>query len=159
MEPSENASTEGINRFLSFMSRNGLNMTAQRRAIAEYFFQFPGHHTLEEFYQFVQKKDRSIGQTTVYRTLKLLCEAGLAVEIHFTDGVTRYETASSGSHHDHIVCINCQKIVEIYDNRIESIQREIAANKNFTLIGHYHVLYGLCEDCQKKHEHEADKSK
>lgn len=59
------------------------------------FFELPGHHSLEEFYQHVQKLDPRIGQTTVYRTLKLLCDAGMATEIHFSDGITRYEVARS----------------------------------------------------------------
>ena len=79
--------------FLDFMSRKGLNTTSQRRVIAEAFFELPGHHSLEEFYQYILGRDPGIGQTTVYRTLKLLCDAGLAMEIHFSDGITRYEVA------------------------------------------------------------------
>ena len=80
---------KGLDKFLSFMSRKGLNITAQRKLIARAFFEFPGHHTLEEFYQHVQTLDKSIGQTTVYRTVKLLCDAGLARELHFTDSAKR----------------------------------------------------------------------
>ena len=92
--------------FLDFMSRKGLNTTSQRRVIAEAFFELPGHHSLEEFYQYILGRDPGIGQTTVYRTLKLLCDAGLATEIHFSDGITRYEVARPDSHHDHIVCLS-----------------------------------------------------
>ena len=53
---------KGLDKFLSFMSRKGLNITAQRKLIARAFFEFPGHHTLEEFYQHVQTLDKSIGQ-------------------------------------------------------------------------------------------------
>ena len=110
----------GLSEFLDFMSRKGLNTTSQRRIIAEAFFELPGHHSLEEFYQHVIKRDSGIGQTTVYRTLKLLCDAGLAMEIHFSDGITRYEIAKPDSHHDHLVCLDCGKIVEICDPRIEN---------------------------------------
>ena len=75
--------------FLDFMNRKGLNTTSQRRIIAEAFFELPGHHSLEEFYQHILQRDPGIGQTTVYRTLKLLCDAGMAMEIHFSDGITR----------------------------------------------------------------------
>ena len=145
----ENSDAE-LEKFLDFMNRHGLNITAQRRVIARAFFEYPGHHTLEEFYQHVQKLDKSIGQTTVYRTLKLLCDARLAMEIHFTDGVTRYEIMTAGSHHDHIMCVSCGKIIEIYDQRIEKLQKQIAQKNNFPLLGHYHVMYGLCEDCRKE---------
>lgn len=134
--------------FLDFMSRKGLNTTSQRRVIAEAFFELPGHHSLEEFYQYILQRDPGIGQTTVYRTLKLLCDAGLATEIHFSDGITRYEVARPDSHHDHIVCLSCGKIVEICDQRIEKLQRELAEKHGFSLNGHVHNLYGLCADCR-----------
>ncbi len=134
--------------FLDFMSRKGLNTTSQRRVIAEAFFELPGHHSLEEFYQYILGCDPGIGQTTVYRTLKLLCDAGLATEIHFSDGITRYEVARPDSHHDHIVCLSCGKIVEICDQRIEKLQRELAEKHGFSLNGHVHNLYGLCADCR-----------
>ena len=134
--------------FLDFMSRKGLNTTSQRRVIAEAFFELPGHHSLEEFYQYILGRDPGIGQTTVYRTLKLLCDAGLATEIHFSDGITRYEVARPDSHHDHIVCLSCGKIVEICDQRIEKLQRELAEKHGFSLNGHVHNLYGLCADCR-----------
>ena len=134
--------------FLEFMNRKGLNTTSQRRIIAEAFFELPGHHSLEEFYQHILQRDPGIGQTTVYRTLKLLCDAGMAMEIHFSDGITRYEVARPDSHHDHLVCLQCGKIVEICDPRIETLQREMAEKYGFRLRGHVHNLYGLCEMCR-----------
>ena len=136
--------------FLDFMNRKGLNTTSQRRIIAEAFFELPGHHSLEEFYQHVIKRDSGIGQTTVYRTLKLLCDAGLAMEIHFSDGITRYEIAKPDSHHDHLVCLDCGKIVEICDPRIEKLQKEMAEKYGFKLHGHVHNLYGICKECREK---------
>ena len=82
-------SSASLADFLEFMNRKGLNTTSQRRVIAEAFFELPGHYTLEEFYQHILRRDPGIGQTTVYRTLKLLCDAGLAMEIHFSDGITQ----------------------------------------------------------------------
>ncbi len=145
-----------VEQFLEFMNRNKMNTTAQRRRIAEAFFNLPGHHTLEEFYQHMQKLDPSIGQTTVYRTLKLLVAAGLASEIHLTDSVAHYEVVNEGAHHDHLLCVNCGKIVEIYDASIEKLQRSIAAEHNFTLLGHYHVLYGLCLQCREAQDREDE---
>ena len=141
--------------FQEFITRKGMNATAQRRTIAEVFFRFRGHHTLEEFYQHMQEADPSIGQTTVYRTLKLLCEAGLATEIHFSDGLARYEVASSDNHHDHMICISCGKVIEVFDPRIEKIQRDIARKHNFLLRGHSHNLYGICADCHARKAHDA----
>lgn len=135
--------------FLSYMNRNGLNTTAQRKTIAEAFFELPGHHSLEEFYQHILNMDPTIGLTTVYRTLKLLCNAGLASEIQFSDNITRFEVVKPHKHHDHMICLNCGKIIEICDQRIENLQKEIASNNGFELQGHSHNLYGICSECQK----------
>ena len=139
-----------VEDFLAFMKRKGMNTTTQRRTIADTFFNLSGHHTLEEFYQILSKKDPRIGQTTVYRTLKLLCEAGFATEIHFSDDITRYEVAKPTQHHDHLICLKCGKIVEICDPRIEHWQKELAAARGFTLTGHVHNLYGICESCRSE---------
>lgn len=136
--------------FLSYMNRHGLNTTSQRKTIAEAFFGLPGHHSLEEFYQHISGMDSTIGLTTVYRTLKLLCDAGLASEIQFSDNITRFEVVTPHKHHDHMICLNCGKIIEICDQRIENLQKEIASSNGFKLQGHSHNLYGICAECQNK---------
>ena len=149
MDAEQNAT---VDNFLAFMKRKGMNTTSQRRIIAETFFNLPGHHSLEEFYQIISQADPGIGQTTVYRTLKLLCEAGFATEIHFSDDITRYEVANHTSHHDHLICVECGDIVEIYDPVIEKWQKVIADYHGYTLTGHVHNLYGTCSKCRQKHE-------
>lgn len=141
---------EPLADFLEFMNRRGLNTTSQRKMIAEAFFEYPGHHSLEEFYRHIAILEPGIGMTTVYRTLKLLCDAGLANEIQFSDNITRYEVAMPQRHHDHMICIKCGKIVEISDPRIENLQREIADAHGFSLKGHSHNLYGVCAQCRLK---------
>ena len=138
--------------FLDFMNRKGQNTTSQRRIIAEAFFELPGHHSLEEFYQHILQRDPGIGQTTVYRTLKLLCDAGMAMEIHFSDGITRYEVARPDSHHDHLVCLQCGRVEEFFDPEIEERQNKIAAERGFTVREHALYLYVEClkADCPHK---------
>lgn len=140
-----------LNDFMEFMNHHGLNKTEQRIKIAQAFFNFPGHHSLEEFYKYIAEQDNSIGQTTVYRTLKLLCDSGLANEIQFGDNITRYEVAHPNTHHDHMVCLDCGQIVEVCDPRIEKIQKDIAREHGFMLMGHVHNLYGRCSECRAKH--------
>lgn len=139
-----------FDKFMKFMADNGLNITNQRKLIAESFFELSGHHSLEEFYRLIAQQDPGIGQTTVYRTLKLLCDAGLANDIQFSDNITRYEVNRPNEHHDHLICLNCGRIVEISDNRIEALQKEIAADNGFILTGHSHNLYGYCSACSLK---------
>jgi Fur family ferric uptake transcriptional regulator len=128
-----------------YLEDHNLKHTKQREAILETFLEAAGHITSEEIYNRVRKSHANIGYTTVYRTMKLLCEAGLAVEHHFDDGITRYEIEHD--HHDHLVCIRCGKIIEFECAMIESAQVDIAARYGFRVLRHRHELYGHCPDC------------
>jgi len=132
-----------LNRYLE---TKGLKQTRQREAILEVFLQATGHITSEELYQRVRDRHPHIGYTTVYRTMKLLCDAGLAHERHFDGGVTRYEIPHE--HHDHLVCVRCGKIVEFECAMIESAQEEIAQRYGFQVLRHRHELYGHCSSCR-----------
>lgn len=136
--------------FTDYLARKNLKMTPQRRLILEIFLKESGHHTSEDLYNIVKKSDKSIGQATVYRTLKLLCESGLAKEVNFGDGVTRYEQQYGFSHHDHIICEECGKAIAVVDDKIEQLQERLAAEHGFVLTGHEMYLYGICSDCRKK---------
>ena len=129
-----------------YLEDHNLKHTKQREAILETFLEVKGHVASEELYQRVKRKHPNIGFTTVYRTMKLLCEAGLANERHFDDGVTRYEVEHE--HHDHLVCVRCGKIVEFECAMIESAQDEIVERYGFRLLRHRHELYGHCPSCR-----------
>jgi Fur family ferric uptake transcriptional regulator len=130
-----------------YLEKHGLKHTRQREAILAAFLEAPGHITSEEIFEKVRRSHPDIGFTTVYRTMKLLCEAGLADERHFDDGITRYEIPHE--HHDHLICTRCGKIIEFECRMIESAQDEIAARYGFDLLRHRHELYGHCAECQK----------
>jgi Fur family ferric uptake transcriptional regulator len=130
-----------------YLEEHSLKHTKQRDAILDVFLQAEGHISSDELYQRVRDEHPSIGQTTVYRTMKLLCEAGLASERHFDEGVTRYEIAHE--HHDHLVCVRCGKIIEFECAMIERTQDEIAARYGFRVLRHRHELYGHCDACRE----------
>ena len=90
--------------FHEFITRKGLKSTRQRDIILDVFLSSERHMSIEELYLKLRAKHPSIGYATVYRTLKLFAEAGIANEIHFGDGQTRYEHVTEGEHHDHLVC-------------------------------------------------------
>lgn len=129
------------------LARRGLRHTRQRDMLTDIFFSSDGHFSLDELLAMAKTRDGGIGYATVYRTLKLLTELGLAQERHFSDGQTRYE-ASDGVHHDHLICTRCQTIVEFEEERIERLQEEVAARYGFRLGTHKMELYGLCPKCQ-----------
>ena len=142
--------TQLRDRLNDYMTRHGLRSTEQRRVVTEEFFASDGHLSIEELLDQVRVKEPRIGYATVYRTLKLLKECGLAYERHFGDGVSRYEVAWDDEHHDHLICSDCGKIVEFEDEGIEKLQHDVAAKHGFTLVRHRLELYGMCPDCQAK---------
>src|SRR5687767_9231538 len=114
------------------MVKKGLRSTAQRRLIIDTFFGGAPHMTIEDLLAEVRTRDKGIGYATVYRTLKLLAECGVASERRFGDGLSRYELADEAStHHDHLICVTCGKIIEFEEPRIEELQDEIADRYGF----------------------------
>ena len=133
---------------LAFMAKKGLRATKQRDHIVEAFFSHPDHVSIEELLARVRLRDPAIGYATVYRTLKLLTESGVANERRFGDGLTRYELADAETHHDHLICVECHRIVEFEEPRVEALQDEIAHTHGFIVRSHKHELYGICPACQ-----------
>ncbi|NDV26243.1 Fur family transcriptional regulator [Desulfovibrio sp. JC010] len=138
--------------FTEYLTRQRLKMTPQRRTILEVFLAEEGHISSEELYNLVRDEDSSIGQATVYRTLKLLADSGIAKSVDFNDGVIRYEHKYGHEHHDHLVCERCGKTIEAVDNEIEHLQEELAKKYGFELTHHEMYLFGVCKECQGKSE-------
>lgn len=131
-----------------YLSQKGMKQTRQRDLIAATFFKTKKHVGIEELLQEVRKAEPNIGYVTVYRTLLLLKECGLAHQRHFGEGQSLFENA--GDHHDHMICIKCGTITEFEDDRIESLQEQICKDLNFKMVSHRHEIYGACSRCQKE---------
>jgi Fur family ferric uptake transcriptional regulator len=138
-------------RLQAYMLKKGLRSTAQRRLIIDTFFEGSPHRTIEDLLAEVRARDKGIGYATVYRTLKLLAECGVASERRFGDGLSRYELADdANAHHDHLICDDCGKIIEFEEPRIELLQEEIAARYGFEITSHKHEMYGYCAECRNR---------
>ena len=136
--------------FSKYLEKKNLKVTPQRRLILDTMLKQTDHLSSEELYEKVKERDKSIGQATVYRTLKLLTEAGLVETLDFADGVARYEFHYGKKHHDHLICDICGTNIEILDETIERRQEELAAKHGFNLLRHKMYLYGICAKCKKK---------
>jgi len=136
--------------FLDHIQKAGLRKTAQRDVILEMFLRTEEHLTSEDLYWLVQKEDPTVGHTTVYRTLKLLTEAGLAREVRFGDNKTYYEHHFNHDHHDHMICTECGKVIEFFSQGIESLQDEMADKFGFKLSHHSLRMWGVCAECHAK---------
>lgn len=134
--------------FQSYLDAHGLKQTGPRKLILETFLAGEGHRSVEDIYRQVQARDSAVGYTTVYRTMKLLSDSGLAREIDLSDGVTRYEHLYNHAHHDHMICTACGASVEFFNAAIEKLQDRASSRIGFRIADHRLQIYGLCRDCQ-----------
>jgi Fur family ferric uptake transcriptional regulator len=138
-------------RFQAFkqaLKERNLKSTSQRDDIARVFFASSGHLSVEELYREVRKVNQRVGYATVYRTVRLLRECGLAAERHFNDGEARFENVEEKLHHDHLICERCGRIVEFANREIENLQEAVARKLGFVISRHKMELYGICADCR-----------
>ncbi|GAC1341138.1 MAG: hypothetical protein NVSMB23_12280 [Myxococcales bacterium] len=146
------ASAAARERLSRWIAERGLKSTRQRDLIVDTFFNATGHLSVEELLAEVSRRDGHVGAATVYRTMKILADAGLASARHFDDGQTRYEAALDRHHHDHLICTSCHAIVEFENERIEELQDQVAQQHGFTVTRHKLELYGLCSACRARAE-------
>lgn len=137
--------------FFEHLRRAGFKKTSQRELILEVFLKTEGHLSAEDLYNLIKVEDPTVGFTTVYRTLKLLVECDLAREERLGDGRARYEHLYNHQHHDHLICTECNQLIEFYSEEIEKKQDEIAAHHRFLPTRHSLRIWGICSECQKKY--------
>jgi Fur family ferric uptake transcriptional regulator len=133
----------------------GYRFTVPRQAVLDVLTKTSDHLSAEDVYLEVHKVYPDIGLTTVYRTLELLVQMGLAYRFDFGDSRSRYEL-SEGSigHHHHLVCTSCGRIIDYTDfieEEMELVNRTeegISENFNFKITNHIIQFYGLCDRCQ-----------
>ncbi len=139
---SETPNTDGLRNI-------GLKATGPRLRILE-LFQSSGvrHMSAEDVYRQLMSEDIEVGLATVYRVLTQFEQAGLLQRHHFESGKAVFEL-NEGSHHDHLVCLQCGRVEEFYDAEIERRQNRIAAERGFALHDHSLALYADCikQDC------------
>jgi Fur family transcriptional regulator, ferric uptake regulator len=146
-------------RLDAYMAKKKLRSTSQRRLIVDTFFDGSPHMTIEDLLAEVRAIDRGIGYATVYRTLKLLAECGVASERRFGDGLSRYELADDDDdHHDHLICTSCGSITEFEEPKIEKLQDAVAVRHGFRITSHRHEMYGVCSACQARERRSAQGS-
>jgi Fur family ferric uptake transcriptional regulator len=139
-------------RLGAFLARRGLKHSRQRERVAQIFFGLRGHVSVDELLEHARREDRRVSPATVYRTMKLLAEGGLATAREFGDGQTRYEVAAGRAHHDHLICTRCGEIVEFVSEQIEALQAAVARRHGFEVERHRLELYGRCGRCRQGRE-------
>ncbi len=135
-------------KVMEYVKQHHLKWSKQRDYLAEVFFNSQTHMTADELYKAAQERYPQIGYATVYRTLKLLEESGVATSSRFGHKSSRFEPSRVDNHHDHLVCITCGSIIEFQSGQIEQLQKTVARKKGFTITHHKLVLYGICKACK-----------
>ena len=140
---------DSLTAFKNYLLHKGYKNTQQRLHILQAFLEFEGHCAAEELLNAARRRDPSVSQATVYRTLKLLCHAGLARAMHFGDGMARFERRLAEEHHDHLICELCGRTIEFFSAEIERLQEDLARQHNFAPTRHRLYLYGVCPICRE----------
>ena len=152
MTPVAKRKMERRKTFNEYIVKKQLKSTKQRDIIFNEFFSnyIAKHVTVEELYEDIKKNNPSIGFATVYRTLKLFKDSGIASERNFGDGKARYEPIRSETeHHHHMICTECGQIVEFANMQIESCLQQVAKLNEFNVSNHKLEIYGLCSSCKE----------
>lgn len=142
--------SEALEKFYKCQAKKGLKFSCKRAAIIEYFISTDRHFTVEQLYNEMKKMYPKIGYSTVYRTLRLLADCGLASVHHFGEDDTKFELIHKAQHHDHLVCQKCGRIIEFTHDGIEEFQMAVAKRHSFLVFDHELQIYGICKKCQKK---------
>jgi Fur family ferric uptake transcriptional regulator len=149
LDPADSALPDDPRRpWRAFVAARGLKASKIREAIVEAFLAEREHVAPETLLAAARRRNPRVGLATVYRTIRLMEEAGLAHARRFGSGAALYEVAAGRPHHDHLICQRCGRISEFHDPAIERLQDAVAAAHGFEVVEHRHELYGLCAACR-----------
>lgn len=138
--------------FTSYLEKKELRKTNERYAILEEIYAYTGHFDVEGLYVKMKEQDIQVSRATVYNTLDLLVECGLVSKHQFGQNQAQYEKAFGSRQHDHLICTDCQKVIEFCDPRIQNIQKSVEELLQFNILNHSLLLYATCKkpNCENK---------
>jgi Fur family ferric uptake transcriptional regulator len=134
-------------RFTKYLQDNRLRLTRERRRILDEMLRIQGHFDADDLLAHFHRLGRRVSRATLYRTLARLVDAGLVHKVEMAKGQARYEVMVGRHHHDHMICLECGRIIEFESREIERLQDAICRRKGFRMTGHMHQIRGLCGAC------------
>ena len=138
-------------QFESYLKSKGYKITRNRFDIVDLIADYSSHFEIEDLVNWIASKDKSVAsRSTIYRTVRLLQEFGAIREVIKLKNRTIYEFVAGKPHHEHLVCIECGKIIEFYKDEIEELQDKVCEEYEFTPVNHRLEIFGICSDCRGK---------
>ena len=134
--------------FSDHVTEKGLKHSRKREYIVQEFLKAERHLSVEDLFHLVKTERPQIGYTTVYRTLKLIVDSGLAEVVDFDDGVRRFERKLGREYHAHFICTQCGKNFEVFDESIERLSCSLSNRSGFMPKKHRMEIFGICQECQ-----------
>ena len=137
-------------RFRDYLATHGLRRTSQRRAVLREAFAERGHFDADSLLETLRRQGKRVSRATVYRALGHLVECGLVKEVLRCQGKAHYEHTFGHQHHDHLVCVECGRVIEFTSASIEKEQRRICEQYGFRPIEHRLGIRGVCRSCSER---------
>lgn len=138
--------------FTAYLEKKELRKTNERYSILEEIYAFKGHFDVEALYSQMKNQHMQVSRATVYNTLDILVECGLVSKHQFGQNQAQYEKSFGSRQHDHLICTDCQKVIEFCDPRIHNIQKSVEDLLEFNILNHSLLLYGACKknNCENR---------
>ncbi|HJD00255.1 Fur family transcriptional regulator [Candidatus Arthromitus sp. SFB-turkey] len=136
-----------------YLKSKGYKLTAQRECILGIIIENKDKHlTVDEIYKYVYEKNRTIGIATVYRTILLFEELGVISKLIFDDRIIRYELSSLDEEHTHhhLICVKCNKIMEVKEDLLEELEKQVEDKYEFKILDHNLKILGICNKCNNQ---------
>ena len=135
--------------FREFLYKKGLKLTRERQRILDEVFAFHGHFDPEGLLKSMRSRNIKVSKASIYRTLPLLVESGLVEQVEKNDKHAHYEHTFGHEHHDHLICLKCGAVIEVFSPNLEAIQDKLCRESCFKGITHSLEIKGYCCNCKE----------